>query len=77
MDEHVIIETIKPAEDGNGIVIRLYEDSGIKHTVALSIAVKGKAYEADMLENPIKETNISAINFKPFEIKTIVIKQPN
>ena len=76
-DEHVIIETIKPAEDGNGIVIRLYEDSGIKRTVALSIAVKGKAYEADMLENPIKETNISAINFKPFEIKTIVIKQPN
>lgn len=76
-DEHIVIETIKPAEDGNGIVLRLYEDSGIKRTASLSIAVKGKAFEADMLENPIKETDISAIEFKPFEIKTIVIKQPN
>lgn len=76
-DEHIVIETIKPAEDGNGIVLRLYEDSGLKRTASLSIAVKGKAFEADMLENPIKETDISAIEFKPFEIKTIVIKQPN
>ena len=49
-DEHIVIETIKPAEDGNGIVVRLYEDSGIKRTASLSIAVKGKAFEADMKE---------------------------
>ena len=66
-DEHIVIETIKPAEDGNGIVVRLYEDSGIKRT----------AYEADMKENPIRETDLSALEFKPFEIKTIVIKQTN
>lgn len=76
-DEHIVTETIKPAEDGNGIVVRLYEDSGIKRTASLSIAVKGKAFEADMKEIPIREADLSALEFKPFEIKTIVIKQTN
>lgn len=76
-DEHIVTETIKPAEDGNGIVLRLYEDSGSERTASLSTAVKGKAFEADMMENPIREADLSALEFKPFEIKTIVIKQTN
>ncbi len=35
--ERVVIETVKPAEDGNGIVIRLYEAHNTRGDVTLSL----------------------------------------
>lgn len=73
-DTHIVVETVKPAESGEGVVVRLYEDSGAPRTVTLTTPVAGTAYETDMLENIIGDIDLNALTFKPFEIKTILIK---
>lgn len=74
-DTHVVIETIKRAESGDGVVIRAYEDTGAKRKVDINLAQEYKeAYETDMLENVIGEVSLKGVEFKPFEIKTFLIK---
>ncbi|MBR2297166.1 MAG: hypothetical protein IKA43_07165, partial [Clostridia bacterium] len=58
-DTHVVIETIKRAESGEGVVIRAYEDTGAKRKVDINLAQEYKeAYETDMLENVIGEVSL-------------------
>ena len=72
-DTHIVIETVKRSEDGEGVVIRCYEDSGLKRTATISTPFAGKVYETDLLENIISEGKLSDVTFKPFEIKTFKI----
>ncbi|MDO9578603.1 MAG: alpha-mannosidase [Candidatus Cloacimonadales bacterium] len=71
----VKIETIKPAEDGNGIILRLYETAGKSCSVNLE-AFKDwqKLIETDMLENDEMEIELDKyfgeLLFEPFEIRT-------
>lgn len=71
----VVIDTVKPAEDGNGIVIRAYQSMNMTaravfHLTRTAVAVA----EADMLES--SNTRISfdghswSADFHPFEVKT-------
>ncbi len=77
--DNVICEVVKPVESGeNGYVLRLYECEGTraKANVALSRAGK-EIYEANMLED-LKakleaKDSVLSLDFKPFEIKTIVV----
>ncbi|OQC12726.1 MAG: Mannosylglycerate hydrolase [Firmicutes bacterium ADurb.Bin080] len=71
---HVVVETIKRAEDGKGTIIRLYEDAGKETTISLSISQKGEVFETDLLERISGPAEISALKFKPFEIKTLLVK---
>jgi alpha-mannosidase len=74
-DPGVIIETIKPAESGNGVVIRLYESLGRRTTTALRVAFKHTATQlTDLLENPIGTADLSRLEFTPFEITTILLE---
>ena len=73
----VVIEAIKPAEDGSGdIVLRLYEalQTHASCTLATSLPVK-RAWVTDMLENAVAPLAVRngamALEFRPFEIKTI------
>lgn len=74
--DNVIIETIKPSEDNNGFIARVYETEGAYTMCDLSFdkAVKS-VFITDMLEyndEPIDIKNNSiSLNFKPFEIKTL------
>jgi alpha-mannosidase len=75
---NVIIETVKPAEDGSGdIVVRMYEAKRTATKCKLSTCLPVKnATVTDMLENGIsrikvKNGNAIALEFKPFEIKTV------
>jgi alpha-mannosidase len=77
--EGVFIETVKAADEGDGIVLRMYE--GYKETkdITLSFGKKiAKAYVCDMLEREEKELAISdnsvSFRIKPFEIVTLKIK---
>lgn len=76
-EPNIIIETIKPSEDGSGdIIIRLYETKRMTSICKISISLKYKKIVlTDMLENEISEINSYngefKIQFKPFEIKTI------
>ena len=78
--ENVIIETVKPAEDGNGFIVRVYEAEGCYTLCDLTLNPVIKAvFETDMLEYEDKPLNIQnsslALKFKPFEIKTLRLKK--
>jgi alpha-mannosidase len=73
---HVIIETIKRAEDGNGIIIRLYEGQRKRGQVQVKMgfAVKS-AWETNLLEENESELRVEndaiRLNLKPYQIMTI------
>jgi alpha-mannosidase len=74
-DPGVIIETIKPAENGNGVVIRMYESLGRPTTTALRVAYDHAAAQlTDLLENPIGVADLGRLEFTPFEITTILLE---
>lgn len=78
--DNVIVETVKPAEDGNGFIARLYETEGSYTLCDLKChsAIK-EVYQTDMLEykDELVSTcdNRVTMQFKPFEIKTLRLKK--
>ncbi len=76
--DNVIVETIKPAEDGGKCFIaRLYEAEGARTTAKVTVAPSVcKVAETNMLEE-VQKVYESADNicleFTPFEIKTLLI----
>ncbi|AEJ20039.1 alpha-mannosidase [Gracilinema caldarium] len=75
----VIIETVKMAEDGNDIILRLYEASGGACFANLDcLGSIELAVETNMLErNPIPldfEEHSVHLSFRAFEIKTVRLK---
>lgn len=73
---NVIVETIKPAEDGAGIILRLYEAYGMANSAILNFAFPVRSVHlADMLERNIallpSQNNGFEVSFRPFEIKTL------
>ena len=74
----VKIETLKPAEDGNGIILRLYETAGKSCSIKLEAFKEwNKLIETDMLENDEMEIELDKyfgeLLFEPFEIRTFRI----
>jgi len=73
-DPGVVIETVKRAENGTGIVLRLYEALGKNAKTSVSTAFPfDRALFADMLENPEGEADLADIRFTPYEVKTILL----
>jgi len=77
-DNSVKIETVKPAEQGGGLILRLYETLGKSCKISLSAHQNWqKLYETNMLEEDELELkdNSAAIEllFEPFEIRTFRI----
>jgi len=71
-DPAIVIETIKPAESGNGVVVRLYESLGRPTRTALRVALPhGSAHLTDLLERPLGSADLDSLEFGPFEIVTI------
>ena len=73
----MLIDTVKPAEDGSGdLILRIYEAMHAAGTaeICLNIPVQ-KAWLCDMLENIEEELPIAdgklVIPFGGFEIKTV------
>ena len=76
--DNVILETVKAAEDGNGIILRLYESENAKTNVCLTVNRDfQKAYICNLLEETEAEAAVSAnriqIPVKPYEIMTVRI----
>ncbi|MBN1250251.1 MAG: alpha-mannosidase [Anaerolineae bacterium] len=72
----VIVEAVKQAEDGEDVVVRLYEATGasVDARVSFGFPVSNVA-EADLMENPLASFDVVdgtvALSFTPFEIKTL------
>lgn len=75
---NVIIETIKPAEDLNGVIVRMYENQNKRTNAVLTWHdTFASITECDLMEQPISPPveNAKAASFtvKPYEIKTFRI----
>ncbi len=77
--ENVVLETVKQAENGEGVVLRLYEceNARTKTVVRLPEGAK-EAYLTNLLEEiqeelPIVDGKVCFVT-KPFEIQTILVK---
>ena len=71
----VVIETIKPAEDGEGFVVRLYESFGARASAYLAFGVPiREAWLSNTLEDlfsPLAiEAGTVALALRPFQIAT-------
>lgn len=76
--DNIIVETIKKAENGEGLIVRLFEAYGIKTSATVLFSSKYNSItEANLIERVIgsEETNINKVNlyFAPFEIKTLLL----
>lgn len=73
----VILESVKRAEDGRGLILRLYEAARATCATRLRFGFPvDAAFEVDLLERPLKSLEIDQqslieLVFQPFEIKTI------
>lgn len=75
-NENIVVETIKPAEDGNGVIVRLYDAEGITSNMRLNFCgICSEIWETNMLEdNKAKlacECDRLERKVSPFEIVTL------
>jgi len=78
-DEKVMIDAVKPAQDGDGVIIRVYETSAHSGEVTMSLPCDNiKVIECNMMEVDEKEIpsdgNSFTFGIKPFEVKTFRVK---
>lgn len=74
--ENVVIETIKQAEDGKGIIVRLYEAHRKRKTITLTTAFDLKAVAlTNLIEDDLEPVDFAArqitLPIKPYEIITL------
>lgn len=74
--KHVILDTIKEAEDGSGTILRLYESTGSRDKAVIQVAETVKhAYVTNILEQTVSELTIEngsiTLEFRPYQIQTI------
>ncbi|MHA6481355.1 alpha-mannosidase [Paenibacillus sp. strain BS8-2] len=76
--DNILIDTIKPAEDGSGCVIRLYEAYGRTTNTQLQLFDSvNRVYRTNMREEQavelIADQNQLALTFRPFEVMTLKV----
>ena len=76
----VVVETVKRAEDGNGIIVRLYEAWGMRTRAVLSVPGSTRAVtpctamEDACGEAAVPENGGIPFQIRPFEFKTFRIE---
>jgi alpha-mannosidase len=73
---NVIIETVKMAEDGSGLIVRLFENERSRSKVRLTVGFKlTAAYVCNLLEENQRELSIDGhtvqIDITPYQIQTL------
>jgi len=76
---NVVIDTVKPAEDGKGFVVRLYESSGATTGARLAFATAPRTVEhSNTLEDAGEALpltgNTCALPLRPFQIVTLRVE---
>jgi len=76
---HVVLDTVKPAEAGEGTVLRFYESSGKREQVTLQWQhAFEQAYLSNALEEPGEPLDMTngqiTLTFAPYEIKTVLLR---
>ncbi|MFP4974189.1 alpha-mannosidase [Paenibacillus sp. CN-4] len=73
---HVVLDTIKKAEDGSGTIVRLYESSGSRSTAVLDWKDGGvRVCRVNLLETETGPADAAGgvipLSFRPYEVQTI------
>ena len=83
-EENVFADTIKPAEDGDGIIVRLYEAYGMRTKAHITLPAwqPDVVMECNCMEEAEGEVKLDRmagggleLEFKPYEIKTLRVKR--
>lgn len=77
--KNVFFEVLKQAEDGDGLILRVYENQNCRGKVTFTLPKQiGRVQECDLLEQPLAEIPVKEGVFtdfiKPYEIKTYRIR---
>ncbi|HEX3038661.1 MAG TPA: glycosyl hydrolase-related protein, partial [Oscillospiraceae bacterium] len=77
--DNVVLETVKKAENGKGIIFRVYENRNMRTNAAITFGRKLKnVSECDLLENVTEKIACAEdhfeFNIKPYEIKTFLVE---
>ena len=72
----MIIETVKKAEDGNGVIVRMYEsENSLTHAKLTVDSAYKEAYSCNLLEENESELTVEngqiGVTLKPYEIVTV------
>lgn len=73
---YAVIETVKRAEDGNGLIVRLYEDHRNRGSITLKTGFAlAEAYRCNLLEEnevslPVQENGV-AVDITPYQIVSL------
>ncbi len=76
----VIVETLKVAEDGNSLIVRLFESFGGKTKACIQFGFNiSRIFHANSLETKLSEifidhNNVATIDFSAFQICTLLIE---
>jgi alpha-mannosidase len=75
----LVLDTIKHAEDGDGLVLRLYEAHGGRGTARVHVGREiGTAHRANLLEERLEPAAIRngaiLVPFRPWEIVTLLVR---
>jgi alpha-mannosidase len=77
VDGGLVLDTVKRAEDGDGLVLRLYEPHGASGRARLTLDLPGEAATpCNLLEDPVAEAirlqeGALELAYRPFEILTL------
>ena len=74
----VVIDTVKPAEDGDGIVVRAYQSMDRSTVARFTVALPADSVtECNMLEEPLADTDFRngswTAEFTPFKVRSFPI----
>ncbi len=76
--DDIVIDAVKQAQDGNGIIVRVYQSRRVRGERTLTLNIPfSKVYETNLMEVDEKEISANGnkitFNIKPFEVKTFRI----
>ncbi|MCY0868488.1 MAG: glycosyl hydrolase-related protein [Desulfurococcus sp.] len=76
---HVVLEALKRAEDGRGVIARVYSVSSERNQAIISLWKNFTATEVNILEEAVGNHEIKAhgsvqLELQPFEVKTLKLE---
>jgi len=77
--DHIVVETVKVAHDGDGLIVRLYEAHNQRGQATLVFGQPiTSAVEVDLLEREVGTVEVSGnqarFQVRPFEVKTLRVR---
>jgi alpha-mannosidase len=78
--DNVILETVKESEDGEDLILRMYETKNMRTKLKLTLGFHAKsASVCNLMENEISDLSLNGreleLTVQPFEIVTLRIKR--